>query len=198
MLECPHCGEPIDLGEGEEPAYDDPELLADLYATHDGNMRAVHESLDVDVGYQTIRQRLIDFGIHEVESYGVSDDEADEAAQEPAPADRADRTDPPGPEADSEPSAPPEGNGQRWVDFSQREPAGSLSGLDVHVPEGVTPARVRAAVDRPDVETIDDVCRVLGIPISNHGRHRGMMRKVLMRLDAYDELPDPERERARS
>lgn len=60
--------EPVEKEE-EIPAHEDQELLEELYEEYDGSITQLYEAREFEVSQGTVRNRLIDFGIHEAASY---------------------------------------------------------------------------------------------------------------------------------
>lgn len=86
----------------------------------------------------------------------------------------------------------------RFRDWSNRPRAGSLRGMNTSLPDDVTAPQIQAAVRHADVQTIDDVCEVVGLEVEGGSANkRGVMREALQKLGLYEDLDDPEGERRR-
>lgn len=229
---CSRCGWEADADEGDDaplpeidedvPDHQNEALLARLYDEAGGSIKGVVDAHDFEVTYFAVRNWLIEFGIHEPGTYGVTASAIEGSALEtsgtgervdggavaepdgvnPGEADEAAETPAPAPAPDPEPvgsvdrnGGRPEADVPRWErDWSQRTPAGEIGGVVGPVPEGVTAERLRAAVREDDVETIGDVCQVLGLDLGRGGVGRGGIRQALHNLGLYDDLDDPERD----
>ena len=196
---------------GEPEAYLDHNDVEDLqraYDDADGNIADAAERFDISYGYTYTL--MVEAGVHEPKEIATSDTSDDEDLEDDDDQDVDDVEDgavEPEPEPEPEPDPTPLADDDsphkystgreptRFTDYDEIDVAGDLRGMDVEVPDGVDAEGVHTAVRSGTCETIDDVCRFLGVEIDGAGHPRGAMRQVLIRLGLYEELPDPERER---
>jgi len=76
----------------EVPPFKDPDLLASVYGSCD-TFAEMAETLEMDVTAETVRRYMIDYDIHEPNSYNTADD-ADETSGATAGGDATEATDP--------------------------------------------------------------------------------------------------------
>lgn len=66
------------------PPFRDPELLAEAYESCD-TFAEMTDAIGMDVTAETVRRYMIDYGIHQPNTYDTDDDAADAEADEPVP-----------------------------------------------------------------------------------------------------------------
>ncbi|WP_418282383.1 hypothetical protein [Halorubrum sp. DTA98] len=86
------------------PPFRDPDLLAEVYESCD-TFAEMSEAIEMDVTGETVRRYMIDYGIHEPNSYGTPS--SDDDRRESAPTDSGDDPgDDPGDGSDADPCPP--------------------------------------------------------------------------------------------
>lgn len=95
-----------DVDLDRELDHDDPEDLREAFEAHD----TISEAAEAfpDASYGTVRNRLIDHGIYQPDSYGSDSDEADDSDESPADAPEPDPEPEPASESAAEPEPEPE------------------------------------------------------------------------------------------
>ena len=172
------------------PPFRDPELLAEVYEACD-TFAEMSEAIEMDVTGETVRRYMIDYGIHEPNSYGAPESDA---AGEERPGERTTppESQPEPPEGQTEPpegqTEPPEGQTEPPEDRAETteprplgddgeegSPVVATDGIGVH--EEVTVDTLVETI--PRANTVYEVQREIGL-----GREE--TRDLLEQLDLID------------